>query len=354
MANAYLDQLFGLSGKVAVVIGGTGVLGGAFCRGLAQAGAKVIVAGRSEERGNERVKEIASLGGEAAFAAVDVSSRESIQALLDHTVKIDGRVDILVNGAGVNSATSYFEVADEDWDRVIDSNLKAVHWGCQIFGKQMADAGGGAIVNIGSVTAHLPLSRVFAYSASKAAVVNLTQKRCSRISPQQRASQRALSGLLSRRTKPQSAHARTRGIDHEPNSDGSLWRTGRVDWRAAVACRTRRKFRHGHGRLCRRRFYGNAILIRVKLFRFGLFVAFAGFLFDELFRVCVRFVGGVKLFNLGRSIRADPSVAHGDFGTVDQNLPKLVRLAIGEFEIARLRVGRAARGGRLLGGRFCV
>jgi NAD(P)-dependent dehydrogenase (short-subunit alcohol dehydrogenase family) len=82
---------------------------------------------------------------------------------------------MLVNGAGVNSASAYLDAKDEDWERVIDSNLRAVHWGCQIFGKHMAEAGGGSILNVASVSSHLPLSRVFAYSASKAAVVNLTQ-----------------------------------------------------------------------------------------------------------------------------------------------------------------------------------
>ncbi|MEK6233779.1 MAG: SDR family NAD(P)-dependent oxidoreductase, partial [Planctomycetales bacterium] len=113
MANGYLEEMFGLSEQVAVVIGGTGVLGGAFCRGLAQAGAKIVVAGRSEERGNERVKELQDLGGAASFQSVDVSSRESIDALLAATLKENGRVDVLVNGAGVNAASSYFEAKDD-------------------------------------------------------------------------------------------------------------------------------------------------------------------------------------------------------------------------------------------------
>jgi len=90
---------------------------------------------------------------------------------------------MLINGAGVNSASPYFDAKDDDWDRVLDSNLKAVHWGCQIFGRRMAESGGGSIVNIASVSAHLPLSRVFAYSASKAAVVNLTQNVARELAP---------------------------------------------------------------------------------------------------------------------------------------------------------------------------
>lgn len=176
MATDYLRSLFGLDGQVAVVIGGTGVLGGALCDGLAQAGAHVIVSGRSEERGAQRVDAIKKLGGSAEFIAVDITSRDSITALRDAAVAQRGQVDILVNCAGVNSATTYEEIADEDWDRVINSNLKAVHLGCQIFAPLMSgQPEGGSILNIGSVTAHLPLSRVFAYSASKAAVLNLTK-----------------------------------------------------------------------------------------------------------------------------------------------------------------------------------
>jgi NAD(P)-dependent dehydrogenase (short-subunit alcohol dehydrogenase family) len=175
MSN-YLQEMFGLEGQIAAVIGGTGVLGGALCEGLAQAGAYVVVAGRSSERGNERVAAIEQAGGKAAYMEVDVMSRESMQALKDRIVKEHGRVDVLVNCAGVNSAVPYEQIADQDWDRVLDTNLKATHWGCQIFAPQMASqADGGSILNIGSVTSHLPLSRVFAYSASKAAVLNYTK-----------------------------------------------------------------------------------------------------------------------------------------------------------------------------------
>lgn len=184
MSNGYLEELFGLKGQVAVVIGGTGVLGGALALGLARAGAAVVVAGRDPEKGAERLREIEAAGGRAVYVPVDVTRRESIEELLGSTLAALGRVDMLINGAGVNSASAYFDVKDDDWDRVIDSNLKAVHWGCQIFGRHMAGAGGGAIVNIASVSSHLPLSRVFAYSASKAAVVNLTQNVARELAPQ--------------------------------------------------------------------------------------------------------------------------------------------------------------------------
>jgi NAD(P)-dependent dehydrogenase (short-subunit alcohol dehydrogenase family) len=171
----FLNKLFSLDGRVAVVIGGTGVLGGELCNGLAQAGATVIVAGRSKERGKARVAEIEKLGGKATFAEVDASDRASVQALLDSTIKEHGRVDSLVNSAGVNSPTPYFEITDEDFNRILNTNLLATHLACQIFGKYMVDAGSGAILNIGSVTSFRPLSKVFIYSASKAAVLSLTQ-----------------------------------------------------------------------------------------------------------------------------------------------------------------------------------
>ena len=178
MSNSaeFLQQLFGLDSDVAIVIGGTGVLGGALCDGLAGAGAHVIVAGRSEERGEARATAIRAAGGSAEFAPVDVTSRESFNALRDAVHGKHSRVDILVNSAGVNSAVPYEEIQDDDWQRVLDTNLKATHLGCQIFAPLMAEQEpGGSILNIGSVSAHLPLSRVFAYSASKAAVNNLTK-----------------------------------------------------------------------------------------------------------------------------------------------------------------------------------
>lgn len=174
--SSYLTSLFGLEGQVAVVVGATGVLGGAIAQGLGQAGAKIVVAGRNEERGAARVAEIEKAGGQATFISVEASDRKSTEELLKQTLAKYGQVDILVNCAGSNSAVPYEQISDEQWQSVLDSQLKATHLGCQIFAPEIAKRpNGGAILNIGSVTAHLPLSRVFAYSAAKAAVVNLTQ-----------------------------------------------------------------------------------------------------------------------------------------------------------------------------------
>jgi NAD(P)-dependent dehydrogenase (short-subunit alcohol dehydrogenase family) len=175
-SSNFLHRLFGLDDQVAVVIGGTGVLGGALCEGLAQAGARVVVAGRSEERGHERVKAIEELDGEATFLPVTADQRLSVQALLDSTIAAFGQCDMLVNCAGTNSAIPYEQIPDDQWHKVVDGSLLTTHLGCQIFAPYMAtQKHGGSILNIGSVTSHLPLSRVFAYSAAKAAVVNLTK-----------------------------------------------------------------------------------------------------------------------------------------------------------------------------------
>jgi NAD(P)-dependent dehydrogenase (short-subunit alcohol dehydrogenase family) len=183
MTLPYLEQLFGLTGQVAVVVGGTGVLGGALCEGIAQAGAAVVVAGSNREHGEARVERIGKLGGRAIFATANVEDRGSLERLLATTLAQYRRVDMLVNCAGVNSASAYLDVKDEDWQHVLDVNLRGTHWGCQIFGRHMAASGGGSILNIGSVTADVPLSKVFAYSASKAAVVNLTQNVARELAP---------------------------------------------------------------------------------------------------------------------------------------------------------------------------
>src|SRR5207302_1494890 len=113
--------------------------------------------------GHERVAAIEKLGSRAVYLPVEAASRPSVEQLLADVVRDHGPVDMLINCAGVNVASSYFEVTDDEWDHVIGVNLNSVHLGCQIFGRHMVESGrGGSILNIGSVTAHLPLSRVFA------------------------------------------------------------------------------------------------------------------------------------------------------------------------------------------------
>ena len=173
---SYLESIFGLTGRVAVVIGGTGELCGAMAEGLAGAGATVVLVGRNEEKANARLARIAAAGGNAYFLPAEATSRAELEKLLAAILARSGQVDIVVNGAGVNSATPYLDIAEDEFDRIVRVNLKGVFLGCQVFGKYLVDRGaGGSIINLGSMSGLIPLSRVFTYSATKAAVHNLTK-----------------------------------------------------------------------------------------------------------------------------------------------------------------------------------
>lgn len=174
MSN-YLNEMFGLSGKVAVVIGGTGELCGAMAEGLAGAGAEVVLVGRSQEKADARIAKITAAGGKAWFHAAEATSKSEVQGVLDAVLNRSGQVDIVVNGAGVNSATPFFDIAESEFERIVGVNLKGVFLGCQVFGKYLVERGqGGSIINLGSMSAVVPLSRVFTYSFTKSAVHNLS------------------------------------------------------------------------------------------------------------------------------------------------------------------------------------
>jgi NAD(P)-dependent dehydrogenase (short-subunit alcohol dehydrogenase family) len=174
--TAFLKDLFDLSGKTAVIIGGTGELCGTMAVGLARAGAEVVLGGRIPEKAEKRLTEIAGHGGKGYFVPVDVTSRESLHHLLDTVLQRSGKVDILINGAGTNSPTPFLEISEDEYQRIIDTNLSAVFRACQVFGQYFIDESQPAsIINLGSISGLNPLSRVFTYSASKAAVHNLTR-----------------------------------------------------------------------------------------------------------------------------------------------------------------------------------
>lgn len=171
--SAYLERLFGLHGKTAIVIGGTGVLGGTICDALARAGAFVYVVGSNQDAGQAVVDRWQN---QACFFKADASKRSDLEALVEHLQTHGRNADILVNGAGVNSPTPFLEITDEEWDRIIRVNLTAVRIACQVFGAYMLkQQTAGSIINVASLSAITPLSRVFSYSATKAAVLNLTQ-----------------------------------------------------------------------------------------------------------------------------------------------------------------------------------
>src|SRR5688500_8297133 len=139
----YLKSCFGLEGKVAVVIGGTGELCGAMAEGLASAGAEVVIVGRNEEKARARLAMIEAKGGRGWFHAAEATRKSEIEALLSAVLQRSGHVDIVVNGAGINSATPFFDIAEEEFDRIVRVNLKGVFFGCQVFGKHLVESGHG-------------------------------------------------------------------------------------------------------------------------------------------------------------------------------------------------------------------
>ena len=176
------NNLFSLEGQVAVITGGTGVLGGAMARGLAQAGARVGVLGRRREQAEAVVTDIESLGGVGMALPADVLDRQQLEAARDAVLSQWGRLDILVNAAGGNmpSATlppgqSFFSLPVEGMQPVIALNLNGTLLPIQVFGQAMGQAQKGCIVNISSMAAQRALTRVVGYGVAKAAVDNATR-----------------------------------------------------------------------------------------------------------------------------------------------------------------------------------
>jgi NAD(P)-dependent dehydrogenase (short-subunit alcohol dehydrogenase family) len=176
-------ELFNLSGDVAVVIGATGVLGGALAEGLAAVGAAIAVLGRNRERGEACARRITAGGGKAKFFPADAIDPLGLRAAHESVTSALGPPTVLINAAGGNdpkvtvTAENAFEkISTDAWRSAFDLNLVGgALLPCQEFGPAMATRGKGSIINIASVSAHLPLSRVVAYSAAKAAVLSLTQ-----------------------------------------------------------------------------------------------------------------------------------------------------------------------------------
>jgi len=177
------NDLFNLEGDTAAVIGGTGVLGGAMAEALAACGARVAIVGRNEERGRLRVDQIAQSGGTAVYQTADALDKDSLTGARDAILAKLGPVSILVNAAGGNRpdatlppGSDFCKLPLHAWQAVFDLNLVGgVLLPAQVFGETMLAHGRGSMINIASMAGMLPLSRVVAYSAAKAAVINLTK-----------------------------------------------------------------------------------------------------------------------------------------------------------------------------------
>jgi NAD(P)-dependent dehydrogenase (short-subunit alcohol dehydrogenase family) len=169
-------NLFDLTGKTAVVVGGNGVLGSSMAAGLAAHGAHVAIVGRNYDKAKSVAEDIVVAGGSAKAFQADVGSKESLRELSSEIDAWTGGCDILVNAPGKNSPTPFFELEMEEWDDIMDVNLKGIVLTCQIFAKRMIEQGRrGSIINISSVSSTTPLSKVFTYSVSKAGLNSVTQ-----------------------------------------------------------------------------------------------------------------------------------------------------------------------------------
>ena len=174
-ATDYLNQLFGIEGRVAAVTGGGGHVCGEMARALGRAGCRVAVLDLRPEKAEAVAEEIKSTGGTAIPVELDAREKGSFEAALATIVDAYGGVDIFVNGAGINSSKPFLEIEHEEWQAVMDSQITSTFFGCQVAGAHMLERGKGSIINISSASAGPPLSKAFAYSSAKAAIKNLTQ-----------------------------------------------------------------------------------------------------------------------------------------------------------------------------------
>jgi NAD(P)-dependent dehydrogenase (short-subunit alcohol dehydrogenase family) len=164
-----------LTGKTAVVIGGTSGIGRAIALGYVDAGANVIATSRRKEQVEEVAAEIEARGGKTVRVTSDVNDRTSLQSVLESAVETFGKVDILVNSAGRTKRGPTLDFSEDDWNQILETNLTGTLRACQVFGKHMIERGYGRIINIASLSSFVALMEVAAYSASKAAVASLTK-----------------------------------------------------------------------------------------------------------------------------------------------------------------------------------
>lgn len=172
----YIDRLFNLTGKVAVVIGGGGYLCSEMARGFARAGCAVAVADLRLEKARTVEEDLRTAGFNRVMSlAIDVAKKPQHVKALEQVLEAFGRVDILVNGAGINGPTPFLQLSLEEWYAILDSQLTGTFLGCQVFGGYMVERGSGSIINVSSASAGPPLSKAFTYSVAKAGIKNLTQ-----------------------------------------------------------------------------------------------------------------------------------------------------------------------------------
>src|SRR5438046_2444900 len=164
-----------LQDKVAIVTGSSMGIGEAIAAAFAAEGARLVINSRVQERADQVAGRLAAQGAQAIAVAADVARKSECERLVRAAVERWGRLDVMVNNAGVNAIRPSAELSEEDWRRVVDTNLSGVFFGCQAAGRQMLAQGGGVIVNVSSIYGHTGVPRRAAYASTKHAVLGLTR-----------------------------------------------------------------------------------------------------------------------------------------------------------------------------------
>ncbi len=170
-----MTGIFSLANKTAVVIGGTTGIGQTISLGLARAGADVAASSRRKENVEETAREVERCGRHTLRVCADVCDRSSLEHLLAQSLRAFKKIDILVNCAGITKRTPTFNMTEEEWSEIVETNLTGTLRACQIFGKHMLERGSGRVINIASLSSFLGFMEVAAYGASKAGVMSLTR-----------------------------------------------------------------------------------------------------------------------------------------------------------------------------------
>jgi NAD(P)-dependent dehydrogenase (short-subunit alcohol dehydrogenase family) len=173
--SEYLSKLFSLKGKAAVVIGGAGYLCSEMALGFARAGASVAVLDKNVEGLAKVSEKLKAEGGKVFTMPLDVTDKKSHEDALSAILSKFGSVDILVNGAGINAPTPFFDISEKEWHDILDSHITGTFLACQVFGGHMVKKMKGSVINMASASSGPPLSKAFTYSVAKAGIKNLTQ-----------------------------------------------------------------------------------------------------------------------------------------------------------------------------------
>jgi NAD(P)-dependent dehydrogenase (short-subunit alcohol dehydrogenase family) len=172
---AFFEQLFNLTGKITAITGSAGFLCSEMALGFHRAGCSVVLMDSDIVVAKTVAEKIKDDGGKALALKMDVTCKQDFEHCLEKILDEFGKVEVLINGAGINAPTPFLDISEDEWDRILAVHLKGTMFGCQVFGRQMLEQASGSIINISSASAGPPLSKAFTYSVAKAGIKNLSQ-----------------------------------------------------------------------------------------------------------------------------------------------------------------------------------